>query len=350
MAVTAEMITNTAGTALVVSTGVDAAVILAPGETREMLVGTVNRPSSFIDALVSAGKVTRGASTGPLSVKLAAGEIILDKDHSSYLPETLADMHSTVGYKAAQRNDFWSDIRARVEYANPVLDTQAEFVEAGVDMTQEMNTIYNPQVGATSVDFTLSGLGVVGVAASKTIQGVLFEAVTAGAAGNDITVEFTDPGAINATTTFSVSGTAIMVVLASDGTDITATATSLVADFADAPSTVTDLITVSGTGTDSLVEAAAVNMTGGVTQGDFYTLTTTRSGVAVPATIGGTTIKGAGELVLGRQSNYFTVLLKDGVSLKTALFKSVDPINSAWELVSSTGTVGSLAVASVATP
>lgn len=211
------------------------------------------------------------------------------------------------------------------------------------------------------------------VKASKTgvaYKGLTFEAVTAGTAGNSITITLTDPNVEQATTIFSVVGSAITIALANDaGPDIIATANSIVSDFASAPQGVKDLITVTGSGTDVftagvsvanltggaaliqatksslvsdfgsapsevtdvlnvtgsgatvLVAMATTNLAGGVDQTDFGALTTTRNQITIPA-IGAETSVGDGELVLARQSDRYTITLTDPDSSKVVTLES----------------------------
>jgi len=94
---------------------------------------------------------------------------------------------------------------------------------------------------------------------------ILYTAVTAGVAGNGITVRYVDPAAISQALSVSVSGRAITVNLATDGAGvITTTATLLIAAIV-ASGAASALVTASAVGTvTGLVPAvAALSLAGG---------------------------------------------------------------------------------------
>ncbi|MBW2061119.1 MAG: flagellar hook-basal body complex protein [Deltaproteobacteria bacterium] len=94
---------------------------------------------------------------------------------------------------------------------------------------------------------------------------ITFTAVSGGARGNNITITYVDPGALRATTDVTdVTGTAITVTLAHDGTSITATANDVLAAIA-ASTEAGNVLTAAavGAGTGVVTAMAATNLSGG---------------------------------------------------------------------------------------
>lgn len=144
-------------------------------------------------------------------------------------------------------------------------------------------TINKSEISEIEIDFSadlqVSETLTASTRASLVTQGLTFTSVEVGTTGNALSIILADPGALQATTVFSVVGSVITVSLSHDGAAITATAASVVADFANAPSSVTDLVTISGTATDILTAAAEADLTGGV---DNTVITCVDSSVLVP--------------------------------------------------------------------
>jgi hypothetical protein len=135
----------------------------------------------------------------------------------------------------------------------------------------EYKGAYNPTTNTPKLADT-------SVAASKIIQDLTYTAVTAGNAGNDITIAYTDPGAPNQSIAVTVVGSAISVSLATDGDSlITSTATLIktaVDNNVDAAALVS--IVVSGTGSNVQTAQSATNLEGGLSAGnagDVYRVT-----------------------------------------------------------------------------
>lgn len=102
-----------------------------------------------------------------------------------------------------------------------------------------------------------------GAFASLVNQGLTYTAVEIGAAGNDITIALIDPSANNESLAINVTGTDIVVTLATDGGgSITTTATQLQTALAADPD-VTALVTVTGTGGSPLNALAEDNLENG---------------------------------------------------------------------------------------
>lgn len=101
------------------------------------------------------------------------------------------------------------------------------------------------------------------VAADLVDQGITYEAITPGAAGDNITIELLDPSANDSPLSISVVGTDISVSLATDsGGLITTDADELVAALnLDAPASA--LISASGSGSSPLNALVQTNLSGG---------------------------------------------------------------------------------------
>jgi hypothetical protein len=112
--------------------------------------------------------------------------------------------------------------------------------------------------------FAQTTLAQLGQFATLVNQGLTYTAVAAGTAGNSITVTLVDPAANSQALAITVTGTDIVVSLATDGGgDITTTATILQAALA-ADAQVAALVSVSGSGGSALVVLAETALSGGV--------------------------------------------------------------------------------------
>jgi len=117
---------------------------------------------------------------------------------------------------------------------------------------------------------------------------VTFTAVNIGDAGNDITVSYVDPGIATGATTAVVTNNNIVVTLAHDGTNITATASDVAAAIAaDAAASALVTTAVEGTGLGVVEAVSQTNLAGGSTAATYSnTMTVYDSlGNAIPLTI-----------------------------------------------------------------
>jgi len=154
---------------------------------------------------------------------------------------------------------------------------------------------YNFSVAKTGGSAT--GLSnAVNTAASVTILGatspnsdVLFTALATGIAGNNITIQYVDPNAVNQVLAVNVTGTAITITL---GTDVTGAITSNAASVANAiiGNTANTLVTAAaqGTGLGAVIAVPATNLINGTSE-VVYTATITVNGTSNPIAIIGNT-------------------------------------------------------------
>ena len=140
---------------------------------------------------------------------------------------------------------------------------------AGDDITL---TYVNPGTASATIDVSVVGTDInvdlatdAGVAASKIIQDLTYTADAIGTAGNSITVAYLDPGGNDQALSVGVIASAITVNLATGPAGaITSTADEIKAavDAFGAAAALVNVV-VSGTGTDVAVAAAAVNLENG---------------------------------------------------------------------------------------
>jgi len=122
--------------------------------------------------------------------------------------------------------------------------------------------------GEGEVSFTLLGEAVaaeVNIDPPGADNTVKFTAVTAGQAGNNITIEYVDPAAASIALSVAVTDLAIVVTLATDaGSLITSTADDIIALITgDVTASVLVVASNVGLGTDVVPAIAAVNLSGG---------------------------------------------------------------------------------------
>lgn len=146
------------------------------------------------------------------------------------------------------------------------------------DMTFHIGANKGQSIKLSISDMSAEALGVAGtgsgsgtttpaVAATGTLEGVDFEAVTPGAAGNSIEIEFVKSSDTNEVTetTVQVTGNKITVTLAKaadgDGGAITSTVDDIV-DAISKDSAASALVTATGSGTDP-VSGGSVTLSGG---------------------------------------------------------------------------------------
>jgi hypothetical protein len=116
-----------------------------------------------------------------------------------------------------------------------------------------------------------------GTQASLEVQDLTFTAVAVGEDGNDITITFNDPAGNNAALGVVVTGTDIVVNLATDGASAPTSTATLIAAAIEGSAAASALVSVEITGTGSDVAAAAAEapLAGGVdeaevTKGDYF--------------------------------------------------------------------------------
>lgn len=106
------------------------------------------------------------------------------------------------------------------------------------------------------------------VAASVTLgtgtNALTFVADAAGIAGNEISVRLRNPGAINATLSVSLTGKAITVNLATDGTGAITSTAALIKTALDANTGIAALVNVTSGGTGVVTPTATVRLSGGL--------------------------------------------------------------------------------------
>ncbi|MFB6468942.1 flagellin [Cytobacillus sp. Hz8] len=158
--------------------------------------------------------------------------------------------------------------------------------------------------GAITVSATQAGVGAgvtPAVASTLDLQGLTFEAKTAGVAGDNIQIEFADPGANSAALGIVVSGNKITVNLATDGAGaITSTADEIKAALNGDTDTMGLLNAVTGGGTTAVTANAVTNLAGGADQ-------TTSSGTKGSSTISIDTNLAAGEKIEINGKSYTAV-------------------------------------------
>jgi len=330
-------VTNVHTNRVVISSGISQGIPVDPAATVEVLVGIPSMPESVIDAMVTAGLVTKAAGSGALTSALAAGDIELDKDNTTYLPENVSDMSAIAGYLGPNRAAFFDDVKGVVRITSHALDTKDEASAAGIDLDhedQDSSVIRHPDW------FKRSRLA---------NQGIVYTAIADGAGGNAISIELVDPAVAQATTLFSLVASKVVVSLRNtSGGAIDATADDVITDFAAAPANVLALIFLTGSGVavmNTLVETSLAGGGAAVTaidielpsgfSGDYANLTGSYSAVAIPALGASTT---DGDLVLTHTPDGLEILLTDGTSSETAKFASFDPLNAGWQFVVQSGT------------
>ncbi|MBN1277437.1 MAG: flagellar hook-basal body complex protein [Deltaproteobacteria bacterium] len=194
-------------------------------------------------------QIVYAATTGtPLSVSVAGNVITIDleTDGGGVVQSTAADVAAAVNADA---------------YAAVLVSASAEGNGSGLIQSAAAGT------------FSLSGGGLP-VAATLTVDcsggegsDVIYTAVTPGPDGNDITIEYLDPGAASAPLTVTVTGDDITVSLATDAAGlITSTATQIAAAIA-ADANASALVTATlkdGAGAGTVEAKAATALSGGV--------------------------------------------------------------------------------------
>lgn len=133
------------------------------------------------------------------------------------------------------------------------------------DTIRESATITGSSVAA-SLTTALTGLN----------NDLTYTADTAGAAGNDITVAYVNPGTASAALAVTVTGSAISVSLATDASSVITSTAALVRDAVNAHATASTLVTAANAtgndGTGVVTALAATNLTGGVDLSLTYTV------------------------------------------------------------------------------
>lgn len=107
-------------------------------------------------------------------------------------------------------------------------------------------------IGALGDLIELQGAGVPAASARATLtinptgdeNGLIYTAVAYGVAGNDISIEYLDPGAISQALAVSVTGTKISVSLATDGSGTITSTAALVKAAIEASTAAANLVTV----------------------------------------------------------------------------------------------------------
>lgn len=137
----------------------------------------------------------------------------------------------------------------------------ANQVKAAIEANPTTNSLFVVTVTGTGTNVQYAG----SLKAAKVIQDLTYTADTAGAAGNDISITYTDPGAANQSISVSVVGDAIDVSLATDGSSvITSTADEIKTAIEGTPAAAALVdITVSGTGTNVQTAQAETFLEGG---------------------------------------------------------------------------------------
>lgn len=110
---------------------------------------------------------------------------------------------------------------------------------------------------------TFTQVGSAGGRASLVEAGLTFTAVPWGAAGNDISVEFLDPAANNATLSVAVVGNAITVSLATDGTGAITSTYNDIAAAVTGDVSASALVTVTGSNSNVAIALAQTNLSAG---------------------------------------------------------------------------------------
>jgi flagellin len=206
-------------------------------------------------------------------------------------------------------------------YSSKVLHIGANI---GQNMDINIGDMRTTSLGAG--DVTLEGT-VPAVAAEATSQGITFRAVTAGEAGNDITIKFVAAEGANQSTSVAVAnGNEITVTLGTDGDSAVNATTAGVVDAINANDDAKALVVASGGDTTvAAVTAEDIVLSGGAdeTLGDTVTTLDTISNLKVDDTV----IDSVTEDALDTLDNE-GVLTQDGAN------KAIANVNNAIEQVS----------------
>jgi flagellin len=222
-------------------------------------------------------QATRNAQDGISLIQTAEGA--LSETHSILQRmRELADQAATDTNTLTDRKEIQKEINQLLDEIDRIAD-QTEFntqtlldgtytgkkfhigANEGQNMDVDISSMKTTDIGGGA------GTGTSAVAATGTFEGVTFTAKTAGIAGNDIEIEFADPGSNDAELGVVVAGNKITVNLATDGSgDITSSVEDIVAKI-NGDAGASALVTASGSGTDPVSAATLAKLTGGADAG-----------------------------------------------------------------------------------
>lgn len=138
---------------------------------------------------------------------------------------------------------------------------------AGNDITIEL---VDPGAEGVALDVEVTDTAIVvtletspEVAAALEDQGLTYTALAAGAAGNDITIALIDPPGNNEPLSVLVTGTDIVVTLATDGASAITSTADDIKNLLNADDDANDLIIVTGTGATPVTALAETNLADG---------------------------------------------------------------------------------------